>query len=297
MHQPVLLEQTVTLLAPKKGESYLDLTAGYGGHARAIIERTAAPSLVTLVDRDEQAIDSLRPLAQAGARVVRSDFASAAQQFVKTGGQFAMILLDLGVSSPQLDNVQRGFSFQHSGPLDMRMDNRQQRTAADIVNTISENELSQLLRDYGEEPHARRIAHAIVLGRPYATTGQLADAVATTFRGRRERIHPATRTFQALRIALNDELWQLAQTLALLPRLLQPGGRVAIISFHSLEDRLVKRFFKEQAAAGFEAELQLLTKKPISGATYDVHNPRARSAMLRAAVKINTQKERYHHAN
>lgn len=288
VHQPVLLGDTVALLAPKKGQTYLDLTAGYGGHAQAVIARIGTPTLATLVDRDEQAITALQPLAQAGACVIRSDFATAAEELAHAGKQFDMILLDLGVSSPQLDNAQRGFSFKHSGPLDMRMDNRQQRTAAEIVNTYKEDRLSQIIRDYGEEPHARRIAKAIIMGRPFTTTGELADVVAHAVRGKWGRIHPATRTFQAIRIALNEELLQLERTLAFLPQLLKPGGRVAIISFHSLEDRLVKRFFKEQVLSGFEAELHLLTKKPISGANDDVNNPRARSAMLRAAAKIKT---------
>ncbi len=170
----------------------------------------------------------------------------------------------------------------------MRMDSRQETTAATLVNTATEEEITRLLMEYGEEPHgqARRIAEAIVSARPITTTQQLAECVAAAYRGRKKKIHPATRTFQAIRIAVNEELAQIERTLPVLPSLLAPGGRVAIISFHSLEDRLVKRFFKAQAQAGYEAELQPLTKKPLSGATEDVHNPRARSAKLRAAVKI-----------
>lgn len=295
-HRPVLLEKTIEVLAPAKGETYLDLTAGYGGHARAIIDKIGNASLATLVDRDVYAISSLQPLGQLGARIIHRDFASAATELAEAGETYDMILVDLGVSSPQLDNGERGFSFQHSGPLDMRMDQSQPTTVADLVNTYPEERLAQIIREYGEEPKARAVAKAIVLHRPLHTTDELAEVVAKTLRGKWSKIHPATRTFQALRIALNDELGQLRDTLTLLPRLLKPGGRVAVISFHSLEDRLVKQFFKEQAESGFEAQLQLVTKKPISGATDDVHNPRARSAKLRAAVKIKTN-ERMSHAN
>lgn len=286
LHQPVLLEQTVHLLAPKSGETYLDLTAGYGGHAREVIRQIGVAHNATLVDRDDFAIQHLQDLKEEGARIIQSDYATAASDLARAGEQFDMILVDLGVSSPQLDNPDRGFSIIRSGPLDMRMDRTQQKTAADLVNTATEAYLATIIRDYGEEPRARAIAKGIVGARPLQTTDELAEVVKQAFRGKWSRTHPATRTFQALRIALNDELGQLERTLPLIPHLLRPGGRVAIISFHSLEDRLVKRFFKEQAESGFEAELQLLEKHPISGATEDVHNPRARSAKLRAAVKI-----------
>lgn len=295
-HQPVLLEQTVELLAPRSGETYLDLTAGYGGHASSVIGKIGTASKATLVDRDDMAIASLQPLKAAGARIIKSDFASAAKALAGAGEQFDMILIDLGVSSPQLDIAERGFSIQRSGPLDMRMDQTEQRTAADVVNAFSEEQLVQILRDYGEEPRARAIAKGIIAARPLTTTDELADVVANVYRGKWSKVHPATRTFQAIRIALNDELGQLRDTLALVPALLKPEGRVAIISFHSLEDRMVKQFFKEQDSAGYEAELQLLTKKPIDGAIYDVHNPRSRSAKLRGAVKIKT-KERVSNAN
>ena len=173
----------------------------------------------------------------------------------------------------------------HAGPLDMRMDQSAAFTAATVVNNASKDELMYILRSYGEEPLAARIAQAIIYARPLTTTAELADVVAKVYRGRRGNTHPATRTFQALRIAVNDELKQLADTLPLLPGLLNPGGRVAVISFHSLEDRLVKQFFQEQSRAGYEATLTLVNKQPIDGATHDVHNPRSRSAKLRAAVK------------
>lgn len=286
LHQPVLFGQTIEILAPKKGETYLDLTAGYGGHAQEIIKRIGVADKATLVDRDDFAIAHLQDLASLGARVLKRDYATAARELSQAGEQFDMILVDLGVSSPQLDNPERGFSIVRPGQLDMRMDQGQQQTAADLVNSASEEYLASIIRDYGEEPKARAIAREIIRARPLQTTDELAAVVKTIYRSVRTRVHPATRTFQAIRIALNDELGQLERTLPLLPQLLRPGGRVAIISFHSLEDRLVKRFFKEQAEAGYEAELQVLTKRPIDGATEDVHNPRSRSAKLRAAVKI-----------
>jgi len=290
LHEPVLLEQTVALLAPKLGETYLDLTAGYAGHAREVIRKIGTPHNAMLVDRDDFAIAQLQELHEAGARVLKCDFAQAAKQLVQAGEQFDMILVDLGVSSPQLDNAGRGFSIQRSGPLDMRMDQTQPRTAADLVNTASVEQLSRIIRDYGEEPRAHAIARAITQARPLSTTDDLANVVLKTHHGRWQRVHPATRTFQAIRIALNQELTQLEDTLPLLPQLLNVGGRVVIISFHSLEDRLVKRFLKEQAEAGFEAELRLLTKHAILGATEDENNPRARSAKLRAAVKIKKER-------
>ena len=286
-HIPVLLEEVLRVLAPQSKETYLDLTAGYGGHASAIIERTGNGTGTTLVDRDEHAIACLQPQSKKGARIIHQDFASAALDLVKAGEQFDMILLDLGVSSPHLDNAERGFSFQTDAPLDMRMDSRQELTAKMVVNEYSEQDLVKVLKEYGEEPKARRIAEAIIAARPLSTTLQLADIVEKIY-GRRGKIHPATRTFQALRIEVNKELLQLQDALKCIPDLLKPGGRVAIISFHSLEDRLVKRFLASEVENGYEARLSLLTKKPIDGATHDVLNRRSRSAKLRAAVKINT---------
>ena len=284
-HIPVLLQATLDVLKPQKGESYLDLTAGFGGHASKVIALTGDAKLATLVDRDETAITALRPLQEAGARVLKTDYASAARQLHEAGEQFDMILLDLGVSSPQIDNPGRGFSFMQEGPLDMRMDRDAKFSADTVVNHATKDELMYILRKYGEEPAAARIAQAIIYARPLKTTAELADVVAKVYRGKRGKTHPATRTFQAIRIAVNDELKQLSDTLPLLPDLLYPGGRVAVISFHSLEDRLTKQYFAEQSQAGYEATLTLITKQPLDGATHDVHNPRSRSAKLRAAVK------------
>lgn len=287
LHVPVLLESTIELLDPKPGESYLDLTAGYGGHASAFIARTKNPTAAVLVDRDENAVAELQALKDTGAVLLETDFVSAATQLVEEGKQFDVVLVDLGVSSPQLDRAERGFSFLQDGPLDMRMDPTASKTAADIVNRSNRQTLHRIISEYGEERGAfvHRVVDAILRERPIATTKQLADLILNEHRGKWQRTHPATRTFQALRIATNDELSQVEAMLPLLPRLLRRGGRVGIISFHSLEDRLVKRYFKEQSEAGLEAELTILTKKPIDGATYDVHNPRSRSSKLRVAVK------------
>jgi len=287
LHVPVLLESTLTTLHPKIGETYLDLTAGYGGHARKILEKTTNYTGSCLVDRDAFAISQLSDLEKQGTTLLHTDFLSAAQQLVAQGRAFDVILLDLGVSSPQLDFAERGFSFTHDGPLDMRMDDRQNVTAATLVNTRSEADLATLIHEYGEEPRgvARRYAHAIVQARPFTRTGELAEVIRSAHVGKWQKIHPATRTFQAIRIAVNDELGQIKDLMPLLPKLLTKGGRVGVISFHSLEDRIVKRYFADQKAAGYESQLDILTKKPIDGATYDVHNPRARSAKLRAAVK------------
>lgn len=287
LHVPVLLDSTLQLLDPKLGENYLDLTAGYGGHARRILERTTNYTESVLVDRDEYAQRQLGEFSEKGTRLMHTDFLSAATQLIEEGKQFNLILLDLGVSSPQLDRANRGFSFTNDGPLDMRMDNRQSLTAEQLVNTATRSELVRIIHEYGDEPRgaANRYADAIIAARPLHTTGQLAETIKQAHVGKWQKIHPATRTFQALRIQVNDELRQVREVMPLLPRLLQNGGRVGVISFHSLEDRIVKRYFAEQAKSGYEAELDILTKRPIDGSTHDVHNPRSRSAKLRVAVK------------
>ena len=287
LHVPVLLDDVVRLLNPKEGESYLDLTAGYGRHASAIVERTQNYREMTLVDRDDFARANLAAFVGRGAEFIHADFVSAARQLIAVGKRFDMILIDLGVSSPQLDRAERGFSFSHNGPLDMRMDQRQALTAADVANTFTQQQLEQIICEYGEERPAvaRRYAAAIVKARPLATTEDLASAVLKAHVGRRQRTHPATRTFQAIRIFVNDELEQVRTIMPLLPELLRQGGRVGVISFHSLEDRIVKRYFAEQNRSGYEAELRVVTKHPVDGAVEDVHNPRSRSAKLRVAVK------------
>jgi len=287
LHVPVLLDASLETLHPIQGENYLDLTAGYGGHARRFLEKTENYADSVLVDRDDYAISHLDEFKQKGVTLLHTDFVSGARRLIEEGREFSIVFVDLGVSSPQLDQDERGFSFTHSGPLDMRMDRRQETSAETLVNTASKDELSRIITEYGEEPigFARRIADAIVASRPIHTTGELAELIKTQYRGKWKRIHPATRTFQALRIAVNEELRQVEELLPLLPKLLKKGGRVGIISFHSLEDRLVKRYFAEQKNAGFKAEFDILTKKPLSGDIYDVHNPRSRSSKLRVAVK------------
>jgi len=287
LHVPVLLEATLESLSPTEGESYLDLTAGYGGHANRILSITGNYAESVLVDRDDYAVKRLEAFSNKGTRLLHTDFVAAARQLIEEGQKFNIVLVDLGVSSPQLDQFERGFSFTNSGPLDMRMDRRQARSAQTLVNTASEQELTRIITQYGEEPTglAKTIAKAIVVNRPLSTTGELADLIKHSYRGKWKKIHPATRTFQALRIAVNDELRQIEDLLPLLPDLLKPGGRVGIISFHSLEDRLVKMYFRDQFDEGLEAVLQPLTKKPIAGDIYDAHNPRARSSKLRVAVK------------
>lgn len=286
LHVPVLLEQVLTYLGPREGESYLDLTAGYGGHASAVLARTTAPKKAVLVDRDSHAIDELQANeALKHCEIRHADFLSASQQLVAEGRQFDIILADLGVSSPHLNEGSRGFSFSRNGPLDMRMDQSQELTAAQVVNTWTEADIADMLAEYGEEPKARQIAKLIVSNRPFDTTEQLATVVAKAWPGH-SRVHPATRTFQALRIAVNDELGQLMQSMPLWQQLLAPGGRLGIISFHSLEDRVVKRYFAERAGDRYDAELRLVTKHP-AVATPDeiVFNPRSRSAKLRVVAK------------
>lgn len=287
-HVPVLLEAVLQYLEPSTGESYLDLTGGYGGHAEAILERTGECSKAVLIDRDERAVATLQEKFPE-ASVRHQDFLSASRELLQEQRQFDLILADLGVSSPHLNEDTRGFSLQGSGPLDMRMDRSQSLTADTIINTYSEAELSDILDRYGEEPKARQIARIIVEARPLHATSELADIAKRAWPGR-SRVHPATRTFQALRIAVNDELGQLERSLPLWLELLKPGGRIAVISFHSLEDRLVKRAFQEAAGNRYDAELTLLTKRPITASSSEiVFNPRARSAKLRAAAKIKTK--------
>jgi 16S rRNA (cytosine1402-N4)-methyltransferase len=290
VHSPVLVNEVLAALAPKAGESYLDLTAGYGGHASAILDSTKAPKKALLIDRDENAVNALhaRFKGKAAAQITKSDFLSALMELAGEGRQFDLILADLGVSSPHLEESERGFSFSNPGPLDMRMDRSQALNADQIVNHAKEAELSDILRKYGEEPRSQAVAKAIVSNRPIHTTDQLAAVIAqaTGFRRRVGKIHPATQSFQAIRIAVNQELDQLEQSLPLMLKVLAPGGRMAIISFHSLEDRLVKRFLAEKAGNTYDAELKLLAKGPITASRDEIAlNPRARSAKLRAAAK------------
>jgi 16S rRNA (cytosine1402-N4)-methyltransferase len=303
-HQPVLLDQVLQVLSPKLGEAYLDGTAGYGGHAAAVADLTGDSARMILVDRDLNAIRHLSERFGDQAEIIRAGFHEAAQRLHDDGTLVDLILLDLGVSSPQIDNAERGFSFKTDAPLDMRMDQSQAVTAADVVNTYRVDELVRILRDYGEEPKARAVASAIVEHRPFATTAQLARVV------RRAAVQPrdidaATRTFQGIRIEVNQELTQLEEALPILEQLLTPTGRLAVISFHSLEDRIVKQFFDRQSrdcicppkqpicTCGHTASLSKLTAKPLTATDNEIAiNPRARSAKLRAAKKTNQNKRR-----
>jgi 16S rRNA (cytosine1402-N4)-methyltransferase len=295
-HIPVMVQEVVSYLSPHKGDTYLDLTAGYGGHAAAVANSAGELAEVMLVDRDYQAARALAGrFSGQNVEILHSDFLTASQKLVGNKKRYDMILADLGASSLHLDEPSRGFSFRSAGPLDMRMDQRQPVTADYFVNQAPQEELARILAIYGEEPRAAMIAAKIVLVRPISSTEELAGIIAQTSGrsyGRKQKLHPATRSFQALRIAVNQEIEQLEQSLPLWEQLLAPGGRLVVISFHSLEDRLVKRYLKENAGDRYDAELRLLTKKPVVASRNEiVFNPRARSAKLRAAAKIKNKKK------
>lgn len=286
-HKPVMLGEVLKYLAPKLGESYLDLTAGYGGHAKAITAITGSLIPTVLIDRDQKAVNYLEQIFSSGnIEIQKKDFLTASQEFVQQHRQFDLILADLGVSSPHLNEGDRGFSYALSGSLDMRMDQMQKLDAATILNSYSEKQLIDILNRYGQEPKARTIAKAIIQARPLKTTDELALIAQKAWPGY-SRKNPASRTFQAIRIAVNDELNQLEKSLPLWFDLLKPGGRIVVISFHSLEDRMVKQAMKSVSHKTYEASFSLLTKHAIKASPYEiVHNPRSRSAKLRAAVKI-----------
>ncbi len=281
-----MLAEVIRYLNPQKGENYLDVTAGYGGHAKVILELTQNYKGSVLVDRDINAIKALEVLfKKTGIELKHQDFLGASKSLLEDNRRFDLIVADLGVSSPHLNEVSRGFSFNKSGPLDMRMDQSQVTSALDIVNKSSEKDLAKILREYGEEPHYRKIANLIVKSRPLNTTAELAEVVKRAWPGY-SRTHPATRTFQAIRIAVNDELGQLSQALPIWLELLNEGGRIGVISFHSLEDRIVKRFFASESGNRYDASLTLLTKHPVAPGPHETaNNPRASSAKLRSAAK------------
>lgn len=286
-HIPVLLDEVLTYLKPEPKCLFIDGTVGLGGHAEAIVQRVLPVGRLLGIDRDAANLERTRVrLSGFGEAVVLANDSYAqiathakAHNFTAVDG----ILLDLGYSSVHVDDPARGFSFRADGPLDMRYDRSQSLTAEEIVNTWTEDELAKIFRQYGEEAKARPIAQAIVSSRSEAsitTTMQLAELIAQTVR-RRGKIHPATLVFQALRIAVNDEFGELERALPECVKLLRPGGRLAIISFHSLEDRIVKRFFKDCP------DLEVVTKRPVVGTQDEVRaNPRARSAKLRVAERI-----------
>lgn len=289
LHQPVLLSEVLEVLQPKPGESYMDLTAGYAGHASKILDVTQNYKDAVLVDRDAHAIEVLKAkFKEKPVKIVQADFYNAVLQEIECGKSFDMILMDFGVSSPQLDQAGRGFSFAKEGPLDMRMDQSQALDAERIVNHWSEKDLAGILEKYGEEKpgFAKLIAREICHGRPWQSTKQLGDALAKY--GRHSKTHPATRIFQAIRIAVNDELGEIENVLKVITKVMKPGGRIAMITFHSLEDRLVKDWMRAETEHGEESRIRILTKKPITAENEELFiNPRARSAKLRAAIRLS----------
>ena len=290
-HVPVLLQEAIDFLAVRRGGTYIDATVGLGGHSYEIAKRLGAPGHLIGLDKDPAALEIARKrLAPESSdwptiTLLQRSFAEIAM-----GEQAATIdgiLADIGVSSLQLDDAARGFSFQADGPLDMRMDPRSERTAEQVVNHLDERQLADVIYEFGEERRSRRIARAICRSRPIRSTAHLADVISAAARPMNQaerRIHPATRTFQALRIFVNRELDDLRALLEAAPRILKPGGRVVVISFHSLEDRIVKDALRDGVRRG---DFRLLTKKPVTSSEEESdRNPRARSAKLRAAEKV-----------
>jgi 16S rRNA (cytosine1402-N4)-methyltransferase len=301
-HKPVLYKEIIHALQPKNSGCYIDGTVGAGGHARGVLEACAPDGRLLGLDLDPQALALAREnLAPYSKRVVliQASYVSLGEAMQALGWDLVDgILLDLGVSSMQMDTAARGFSFQYEAPVDMRFNPNTGVTAAEMINSLSEADLSDLLFKFGEEPHAKRMAKMIVQARPIATTTQLANIAKQVYPGH-SRVHPATRTFQALRIAVNDELASLEKVLPKAVAALRPGGRLAVISFHSLEDRIVKNFIRLESKdlvnppyeRVYEVErkaiLKELNKKPITpDETAIKENPRARSAKLRVAEKI-----------
>jgi 16S rRNA (cytosine1402-N4)-methyltransferase len=284
----VLAREVIELLAPAPGQVFVDATVGVGGHARLLAERVAPTGRLIGLDQDAGMLELARPrLAGLPVTLVHANF-DRLPQVLRAQGVEAVdgVLADLGVCSDQLDEATRGLSFQQAGPLDMRLDARAGETAADLLRRLSERDLADLIYEYGEERFSRRIARRLVEARrrePLETTEQLAALVRQCVprpKGRRHVIDPATRVFQALRIAVNDELGALERLLKALPRWVRPGGRAALISFHSLEDRRVKQAFRDRAV------WEVLTRKPVQADEDEIRdNPRARSAKLRAAVR------------
>ena len=286
-HIPVLAEEVVSILSPQAGEHYLDLTAGYGGHARRVLDLIGKDGSTVLVDRDENAVRHVTKLFEEDKRVqiVHADFYKASQKLQALGQKFDLILADIGLSSPHLDNASRGFSFNNEGPLDMRMDPRSALTAEEIVNNWGREAIITLFQRYGQIHSAPKITDAIIEARPVKTTVQLASIINKSTKGY-PKVRLEAQIFQALRIAVNEELEQLKLSLPLWHNMLKPGGRLAVISFHSLEDRIVKQYFQEHGGERYDAELRILTKQPITSTPQESSsNPRARSAKLRSVQR------------
>jgi 16S rRNA (cytosine1402-N4)-methyltransferase len=304
-HVPVLLKEAIDFLNVRRGGTYIDATVGLGGHSYEIAKRLGAPGHLIGLDKDPAALEIAKSVLGRSSLVVgqndwprvelrHGSFAELANdQRPTTIGKIDGILADIGVSSLQLSDAARGFSFQADGPLDMRMDPQSERTAEQVVNHLDERELADVIYEFGEERRSRRIARAICRSRPIRSTAHLAEVISAAARpmnpGRNKydqrRIHPATLTFQALRIFVNRELDDLKALLDAAPRILKPGGRVVVISFHSLEDRIVKDAFREGAIK--DKYFRVLTKKPVTASLEEQdRNPRARSAKMRAAERI-----------
>lgn len=305
-HTPVLADEVRELLAVQPGETIVDGTFGAGGHARLLAADLAGRGKLVAIDRDptaRQHFDRFKAAAGVDVRFLRGDFSLVLAQLAANDVRADAILLDLGVSSMQIDRPERGFSYATDAPLDMRMDPSSELTAAEIVNTWDEGELRTIFRRYGEERYATQIARAIVRqrrDRPFTRTGELVETIKTAIPtpARFGEGHPAKRVFQALRIAVNDELAALEAALPAAADMLRPGGRLAVISFHSLEDRIVKHFYRERAhgctcppdfpicACGKQPDLRVVTRRPVRPSTEELEqNPRAASARLRVAVK------------
>ena len=291
-HFPVLVEEVIEFLNPHPHGIYVDCTLGGAGHALKILERSSPTGRLIGIDRDEEAIEQahkkLRPY-EARTTIIHGNFSDLGEILRELNiGEVDAILLDLGVSYHQLIAGERGFSFQLEGPLDMRMDRTQGEPASKLINTLSQGELEEILRRYGEGRWARRIAKAIVRHRqrnPIATTTQLRDIISSAVLKPPRRIHPATKAFQAVRIAVNDELNNLGKVIRDGIPLVKSGGRLCIISFHSLEDRIVKQAFRQYEKS--PASITIITKKPISPSRGEIsENPRARSAKLRVAERV-----------
>jgi len=309
-HIPVLLQETLEALAVQPGGRYIDCTVGAGGHAAAILDNSSPGGQLLGIDADPEAIKTAKARLEAhsgSCLLINENFVNLEAICIKYDF-FPVhgILLDLGLSSPQLGSSERGFSFQHDGPLDMRLSPDQKITAADIINTSSESELAHLIRTYGEESYSHRIARHIVQERPIKTTLELVRIIEQAIGKQRDKIHPATKTFQALRIAVNQELKHLETTLKQTVNLMGYKGRLVVISYHSLEDRIVKRFMQQESKdcicppgtpvciCGHTAHLGLITRKVISPSSTEIQlNPRSRSAKLRVAERIINQGEYY----
>ena len=291
-HVSVLLKEAIDFLAVQRGGTYIDATVGLGGHSYEIAKRLGAAGHLIGVDKDPAALELARERLQPSSEL-EGDWPQITLlhgSFAKIGERFGSasadgLLADLGVSSLQLRDTKRGFSFQAEGALDMRMNPQAELTAEQVVNRLDERTLADLIYEFGEERRSRRIARAIVRSRPIRTSTQLAEVIAAAARPMKsERIHPATRTFQALRIFVNRELDDLQALLKAAPRVLKPGGRLVIISFHSLEDRIVKDALRDGVKQNYYG---LLTKKPVSPGEEEIdRNPRSRSAKLRAAERV-----------